>query len=110
MKMKTKTQSIMPLSNEEYSLKINYTLLQRYRHHLDTFTKARRLELEASIGWLFFTDDIKKKTREHYQKILKTNDLSMMIMAFIGLITNIISSSIYLKSQKESRIQTGKLI
>ena len=59
----------------------------------------KRKELEASICNLFMTDEIKKNKRESLQKKMKYNDLTMMTFAFIGIITNVISSSMYLKSK-----------
>ena len=86
------------LDNEKINLKINPELLEKYRNKFSSLDESKRIELEASIGWLFLTDDIKKKRREQLQSIMRTNDIVLLILAFIGIFSNVISSSMYLSS------------
>ena len=96
------------LDNEKIKLKINPELLEKYRNKFNSLDESKRIELEASIGWLFLTDDIKKKRREQLQSIMRTNDIVLLILAFIGIFSNVISSSMYLSSQKVSDAE-GKI-
>ena len=96
------------LDNEKLNLKINPELLEKYRNKFNSLDESKRIELEASIGWLFLTDDIKKKRREQLQSIMRTNDIVLLILAFIGIFSNVISSSMYLSSQKVSDAE-GKI-
>ena len=96
------------LDNEKINLKINPELLEKYRNKFSSLDESKRIELEASIGWLFLTDDIKKKRREQLQSIMRTNDIVLLILAFIGIFSNVISSSMYLSSQKVSDAE-GKI-
>ena len=96
------------LDNEKINLKINPELLEKYRNKFNSLDESKRIELEASIGLLFLTDDIKKKRREQLQSIMRTNDIVLLILAFIGIFSNVISSSMYLSSQKVSDAE-GKI-
>lgn len=84
---------------DKASKRLNPILLEKYRNKFKNLDANKRKELEASICNLFMTDEIKKNKRESIQKTMKHNDISMMIFAFIGIITNVISSSMYLKSK-----------
>lgn len=95
--MKTKISS--EVTNQYLESRVNSELLEKYRRKFNELDKNKRKELEASIAWLFLTDDIKKQKREAVQKIMHRNDLSILIFAFIGIITNVISSSLYLTSK-----------
>ena len=53
-------------------------------------------ELKASLAWLFIPEELRRKTREKINNRLKLNDKIALLMAFIGIITNIISSILYI--------------
>lgn len=79
-------------------------LVESNKMALNSLDPKRRKELEASLGWLFLTDNIKKRTREKIQQSMKTNDKLALLFAIIGVITNIIASSMYIKfSQSTSK-------
>lgn len=80
---------------------INPELVDKYRKKFQNLDPKKRKELEASIGWLFITDSIKKKKRELIQKKMRTNDLITLVVAIIGIFLNIIASSIYITFQIE---------
>ena len=82
------------LDNEKFNLKVNPELLEKYRNKFNSLDKSKRMELEASIAWLFLTDDIKKQKRELLQKSMKINDIILLVLAFIGIFCNVISSSL----------------
>lgn len=90
------------LDNEKFNLKVNPELLEKYRNKFNSLDKSKRMELEASIAWLFLTDDIKKQKRELLQKSMKINDIILLVLAFIGIFCNVISSSLYLSTKKIS--------
>jgi hypothetical protein len=72
----------------------NPDLVQKYR---DKFLDPKsKKELEAALGWLFLTDNIKRKTRESIQNSMRNNDRITLILAIIGIIGNVIASSIYI--------------
>ena len=93
---------------DKASKRINPSLLEKYRNKFKNMDPNKRKELEASICNLFMTDEIKKNKRESLQKKMKYNDLTMMTFAFIGIITNVISSSMYLKA-KHIKDSEGKI-
>jgi hypothetical protein len=76
--------------------RVNPILLEKYRNQFAGLGSKKQKELLASIGTLFLTDGFKKKTREKIQKDMKVNDMLTLIFAFIGIICNIIASSIYI--------------
>lgn len=61
---------------------------------------TKKKELEASLGWLFYTDSLKKKIREKIQLSMKNNDKIAIFLAMIGIIFNILASSAYLEIEK----------
>ena len=93
---------------DKASKRINPSLLEKYRNKFKNMDPNKRKELEASICNLFVTDEIKKNKRESIQKKMKYNDLAMMSFAFIGIFTNVISSSMYLKG-KHIKDSEGKI-
>jgi hypothetical protein len=77
----------------------NSTLLNQYREKLANLDTKNKKDLMSSLAWLFITDNIKKNTREKIQKELKLNDLITLVLALVGIVTNIVSSSIYITFQ-----------
>jgi hypothetical protein len=73
----------------------NHDVINNYRDKATNIDAKQKKDLMASIAWLFLTDNIKKNTREKIQKDLKRNDTITMVLAFLGVITNVISSTIY---------------
>jgi hypothetical protein len=53
-------------------------------------------ELEASLAWLIIPENIKKKTREKITNKLKLNDKITLLIAFLGIVTNIYASANYI--------------
>ena len=80
--------------------KINPKLLEEYRERFNNLDIKKQRELQASLCMLLIPDDLKKKKREEIQKVMKYNDTILLIIAFIGVFTNILSSSLYLKSHQ----------
>ena len=84
------------ITNEELNAKVNPKLLEQFRDSFTSLDESKRKEIEASLGNLFLTDNIKKKIHASIERKMKINDLALIILAFIGIITNVISSSLYL--------------
>ena len=84
------------ITNEELNAKVNPKLLEQFRDSFTSLDESKRKEIEASLGNLFLTDNIKKKMHASIERKMKINDLALIILAFIGIITNVISSSLYL--------------
>ena len=80
--------------------KINPELLEEYRQRFNNLSIKKQRELQASLCFLLIPDELKKKKREEIQKTMKYNDTIILIFAFIGVFTNILSSSLYLKSHQ----------
>ena len=76
--------------------KVNTKVLEQFRDSFTFLDESKRKEIEASLGNLFLTDNIKKKIHASIERKMKINDLALIILAFIGIITNVISSSLYL--------------
>jgi len=74
---------------------INKDMLQKSRDNLESLKPEKQKELMAAIGWLFLTDDIKLKYIDKKKKEMKINDLIALILAFVGIITNVIASYLY---------------
>jgi TRAP-type uncharacterized transport system fused permease subunit len=90
--------------NENY-LNPDPALVEKYRKKFETMDKRQKKEMMAALGWVFLTDNIQKTTREKIQQSMKTNDRVTLLLAFIGIITNIISSVNYINfSQSISKI------
>jgi hypothetical protein len=75
---------------------IDENLVQDHRNKFNSMDVKRRKELEASLGWLFLTDNIKKRTREKIQNSMRFNDGLTLMFAIIGVFTNIIASVMYM--------------
>jgi len=81
---------------------INPKIVKENKDKINKLDVKKRKELEASLGWLFLTDNIKKRTREKIQQIMKNNDKYTVLLALLGVITNIIASSIYITFEQSS--------
>jgi hypothetical protein len=77
-------------------------LVEENKHKINSLDAKKRKELEASLGWLFLTDNIKKRTREKIQLSMKVNDKFAVLFALIGVLTNVIASSIYITFSQSS--------
>ena len=83
----------------------NPALVEKYRKKFKSMDKNKKKEMMAALGWVFLTDNIQKSTRENIQKSMKINDRIALFLALVGIITNIIASSIYITfSQSVSKI------
>ncbi len=80
-------------------------LLNQNTTKLNSLDAKKRKELEASLGWLFLTDNIKKRTREKIQQNMKNNDKFAVLFALIGVCTNIIASSYYITFDQSAGIE-----
>lgn len=78
------------------AINVDQKLVEEHKKKFNSLDLKKRKELEASLGWLFLTDNIKKRTREKIQQSMKTNDRLALLFALIGVIANIIASSIYI--------------
>jgi hypothetical protein len=81
----------------------NPELVEKYRKKFDSMEKSKKKELMTALGWVFLPDNVQKATREKIQNSMKINDRITLFLAFIGIITNIIASTIYINfSQSKS--------
>lgn len=87
------TQSKRNMFNGEL---LDQNIVEKYKGTFTSLNSKKRKELEASLGWLFLTDNIKKKTREKIQNQMRKNDGMALIFAVIGVLANIIASTIYI--------------
>jgi hypothetical protein len=92
------------MENAELEAKINRVesnqgLVNQYRDKVANLDPRQKKDLMASIAWLFLTDNIKKNKREKIQRDLKRNDTITLVLALLGIVTNIISSSMYIQFQ-----------
>lgn len=96
-----KDRNIIPIEPE---------VLQKSRAKFSEMNPVQKEELMRSISWFFIPDNIKKKTREEIQAKMKTLDRIAIFLAFFGIITNIISSALYIEFQKEPNIAKGNVL
>lgn len=89
-------------TNQEILDSINPELLEKARDKIKNMSEKSRNELKTSISWFFLPDSLKKATREKIQSKLKFIDMISLIVATIGIITNLFASSLYI-SFKEIR-------
>jgi len=66
----------------------------------EALEKSKCGELEYNIGWLFYSDKLKKKKREAIQEKMKNNDKITILLAFLGIVFNIIASAKYITFSK----------
>jgi hypothetical protein len=98
------------------NLKNRIDLLQNYQLDDDVHNKAKqkylqmtpesRRDLKMSLSWFFLTDEIIKKTRLQIQAKMKNIDYISIILATIGVATNIISSFLYIDFEKVEEDQS----
>jgi hypothetical protein len=74
----------------------NPVLVEKYRKKFESLDKNKKKEVISALGSVFLTDNIEKNTREKIQSSLKFNDRVTLLLAFIGIITNVVASSIYI--------------
>lgn len=94
-------------TNTEILGSINPTLLENARKKIQNMDEESKNNLKTSISWFFLPDNLKKITREKIQARMKIIDIFSLILAAIGIMSNIIASSLYIKFEK---IQTDNLI
>ena len=82
--------------NYDVRSNLDPNLIESFKSNFTSLNSKKRKELEASLGWLFLTDNIKKRTREKIQNHMRKNDGLALIFATIGVITNIIASTMYI--------------
>jgi hypothetical protein len=56
---------------------------------------SKRKELESSLSWLFLTETIKEKTKGKITASMRTNDKYILILAIIGILSNIFATSFF---------------
>jgi hypothetical protein len=81
---------------------LDQNIVEKVKGSFTSLNSKKRKELEASLGWLFLTDNIKKKTREKIQNQMRKNDGLALIFAVIGVLANIIASTIYVTFEQVS--------
>lgn len=75
-------------------------ILKAARQKTQMMSKESQDNLITSISWSFIPDNLKKQTRERIQANMKIVDIFTLIFASIGLISNIIASSLYITFEK----------
>ena len=78
---------------DEYIDKIKY-LGKDMSKTLEQYQKELWLK---TITWYIIADNIKDKIRDYIEKKVKALDLSIIILAFLGVVTNSIQMALYLK-------------
>ncbi len=98
------------LKDTEYlrNYKLDETVYRKAKEKYTEMTSEQRRELKMSLSWFFLTDEIIKKTRLKIQEQMKTKDYITLILAGIGIITNICSSFIYIDFEKIIYNDPGK--
>lgn len=95
------------MSNTELVSSINSDLYRKAKNKLEAMNSKDKNNLETSISWFFLPDNLKKLAREKIQEKMKIIDIISLILGLIGILTNIIASSIYISFKK---IITGTTI
>lgn len=88
---------------------VNPKIYKNVKQKFDQMTVAQKNELESSMSWFFLTDNIKKKTREEIQAVMKKMDAISLVVAAIGVVTNILSSYYYINFAKQDEHNGNKL-
>ena len=78
----------------------NPQLLKAAREKMNKMDLESKNKLETSISWFFLPDNLKRITREKIQNKLKIIDIISLILAGIGIICNVIASSLYITFDK----------
>ena len=84
------------MEKEDRFLNPNPILVEKYRKKFESLDKNKKKEIMSALGWIFLTENIEKNTREKIQTSMKFNDRLTLLLAFIGIIANVIASSIYI--------------
>ena len=94
--------NVLRLKDTEYlkNYKLDETVYRKAKEKYTGMTSEQRKELKMSLSWFFLTDEIIKKTRLQIQEQMKTKDCITLILAGIGIITNICSSFLYIDFEK----------
>jgi hypothetical protein len=87
---------------------LNMEVYSKIKAKFNDMTDKERKDLERNMSWFFLTDNIKKKTREKIQSRMKRIDIISLIFAFIGVVTNIMSSYLYIVLEKVEEPYTSK--
>ena len=75
---------------------IDQRLFDEKTNDFKNLADTEKHELKNSLSWLMMTDKIKNKARESIQHDMKRNDIIAIILAIIGVATNLIATSIYI--------------
>lgn len=88
------------------NFKSRFDFLRNFKLDKDVLTKAKekylkmtpesRKDLKMSVSWFFLTDEIIKKTRLQIQSKMRNIDCISILLAAVGVATNIVSSFLYI--------------
>lgn len=90
-------------TNQEILDSIDPELLRKAREKINNMNEKSKNELKTSISWFFIPDSLKKNTREKIQEKMKFIDKLSLIVATIGIVTNLVASSLYIDFKKETK-------
>ena len=90
------------ITKEYLERKINQDLLLKYRKKFnEDISNKERKELLSCLANNFYPAELYKKKSKTIQERMKLCDKLVLFFAFLGLITNVISSSLYIKCEKK---------
>lgn len=92
------------MDNENKNVKVNPLYYNKSKEKYSQFSQKQKKDLITSVSWFFLTDNIKKKNRLSIQAKMKLMDICSIILATIGVITNVLQSYLYIQFTKT---QTG---
>lgn len=94
-------------TNEEIVRDINQDMLDKARKKIANMNHEDRQVLKASISWYFLPETLKKATREKIQARMKTIDLFCLLFAVIGIVSNLVATSMFIQFDSTQRIENG---
>lgn len=90
------------LTKEMLERKINQDMLKKYREKFEEdLSNKERKELISCLANNFYPADLYKKKNRNIHERMKVCDKLVLFFAFFGLLTNVMSSSLYIKCEKK---------
>jgi hypothetical protein len=87
--------------------KVNTQIYKRIKLKYNEMTEKEQNTLFDSMSWFFLPDGVKKRVRYKIQDKLKTIDKLSILFAFIGTVSNIFSSFLYIDFKKHETIDSN---
>jgi hypothetical protein len=89
-------------SRRNSNYKVNPVLYKQAKEKFNIMSVQQKNALVNSMSWFFIPDNNKKKTREQIQAFMKKMDRISLFLAAVGIVTNIIASSLYISFEKKA--------